>query len=240
AAAAAGLDIKSGGTALLGDLLALAGALAQAGYTALSERSRADVSTPLYSTFTSLVCGLELLVVCWLADIPLTGFDRATQWSLLGLLVLPQLLGLGAMNFALGRTSATTMSILLLLETPVAALAAWWLMGQDIEPATIPGLLLIIVGVTIVLMSGSEERAAQPRGARLADIPPYPAHAPYMPHAVPTPGHAAYRDDAQRDPRVDWAGHRDSPTVRFTYHGAGAFDTMRLRVPRIAEDEPEH
>ncbi|MFE2595681.1 DMT family transporter [Streptomyces sp. NPDC059396] len=239
AAAAAGLDIESGGTALLGDLLALAGALAQAGYTALSERSRADVSTPLYSTFTSLVCGMELLVVCWLADIPLTGFDRATQWSLLGLLVLPQLLGLGALNFALGRTSATTMSILLLLETPVAALTAWWLMGQHIKLATIPGLLLIIVGVTIVLTSSNEERAAAQQGTYRPAIPPYPAYAPYTPQPLPAPRHLTSRHDAERDPRVDWATYRDSPTVRFTYHGAGAFDTVHLRRPRFAEDEPE-
>ncbi|MFD5780375.1 DMT family transporter [Streptomyces sp. NPDC126933] len=245
AAAAAGLDIESGGTALLGDLLALAGALAQAGYTALSERSRADVSTPLYSTFTSLVCGMELLVVCWLADIPLTGFDRATQWSLLGLLVLPQLLGLGALNFALGRTSATTMSILLLLETPVAALTAWWLMGQNIKPATIPGLLLIIVGVTIVLMSGNEERAPGQPGTYRPEIPPYPAYAPYTPQPLPTPGHLTVRHDAERrhdagrDPRVDWASYHESPTVRFTYHGAGAFDTVHLRRPRSAKDESE-
>ncbi|WP_327235423.1 DMT family transporter [Streptomyces sp. NBC_01317] len=263
AAAAAGFDIKAGGTALLGDLLALAGALAQAGYTALSEKSRADVSTPLYSTFTSLVCGLELLLVCWLVDIPLTGFDRATQWSLLGLLVLPQLLGLGALNFALGRTSATSMSVLLLLETPVAAVIAWWLMGQHIELATLPGLLLIIVGVTVVLTSGGAERGAAGQGtypgtntgtyggtygrggyggAYGAGVPPYPDHAPHTPQLPSDRDHVAHPEDAaRRDPRVDWAryqeSHHESPTVRFTYHGAGAFDTVHLRRPHSDEDE---
>ncbi|MFJ2646261.1 DMT family transporter [Streptomyces sp. NPDC087420] len=250
AAAAAGFDIKAGGTALLGDLLALAGALAQAGYTALSEKSRADVSTPLYSTFTSLVCGFELLLVCWLVDIPLTGFDSATQWSLLGLLVLPQLLGLGALNFALGRTSATSMSVLLLLETPVAALIAWWLMGQNIELVTLPGLLLIIVGVTVVLTSGGAEEAAARQGTYPgtytgtygAGVPPYPDYAPHTPQLPFDPEQVALREDAaRRDPRVDWAmyqeSHHESPTVRFTYHGAGAFDTVHLRRPHSDEDE---
>lgn len=266
AAAAAGLDITSGGTALLGDLLALTGALAQAGYTALSEKSRADVSTPLYSTFTSLVCGLELLLVCWLVDIPLTGFDSATQWSLLGLLVLPQLLGLGALNFALGRTSATSVSVLLLLETPVAALIAWWLMGQHIELATLPGLLLIIVGVTVVLTSGgaaqvtarqdTDPAPGRPHrgmntdtgagtgsgtGGYGANVPPYPDHAPYAPYAPQPPSepdHLVPRQEAaRRDPRVDWARDHESPTIRFTYHGAGAFDTVHLRRPRFEEDE---
>ncbi|MEY9947728.1 DMT family transporter [Kitasatospora sp. GAS1066B] len=240
AAAAGGLDIRSGGTALTGDLLALLGAVAQAGYTALSERSRADVSTPLYSTFTSLVCGLELLVVCRLAHIPLTGFDRSTQLSLLGLLVLPQILGLGSLNFALGRTSATTMSVLLLLETPVAALAAWWFMGQGIKPATVPGLLLIIVGVTVVVTSGVEQATAQQGRHRRTAIPPYPAHAPYTPQPPYTPPHLTFPHPVRRDPRVDWARHTedDSPTVILTYHGAGAFDTLFLRMPHAAEEEP--
>ncbi|QIQ06932.1 DMT family transporter [Streptomyces liangshanensis] len=265
ATAAAGLDIRTGGTALLGDLLALVGAVAQAGYTALSEKSRADVSTPLYSTFTSLVCGLELLLVCWLADIPLTGFDSATHWSLLGLLVLPQLLGLGALNFALGRASATSMSVLLLLETPVAALIAWWLMGQHIELATLPGLLLIIVGVTVVLTSGGTEQAAGRQGAYPDHPYPYPqptpgatagatagagpggAAVPPGPYGVgvpPYPGHAPHTpplpaEAARRDPRVDWAAYQESPTVRFTYHGAGAFDTVHLRRPHFEAGEGE-
>lgn len=240
AAAAGGLDIKSGGTALLGDLLAVVGAIAQAGYTALSERSRADVSTPLYSTVTSLVCGLELLAVCWLAHIPLTGFDRTTQLSLLGLLILPQILGLGSLNFALGRTSATTMSVLLLLETPVAALTAWWLLGQHIKAATMPGLLLIIIGVTVVVTSGSGEQAAAQQGRYRKEIPPYPAYAPYTPQLPPAPERLPLWHGAKRDPRLDWASYTrdDSPTVRLTYHGAGAFDTLTLRRPHVEEEEP--
>ncbi|WP_326808089.1 EamA family transporter [Streptomyces sp. NBC_01775] len=182
AVAATGLDLKAGGTALLGDALALAGAIALAGYTALSEKARPGVSTPLYSTVTSLICGLELLAVCWLAGIPLTGFDQTTHLSLLGLLILPQLLGLGSMNFALGRTSATTMSVLLLLEAPVAALTAWWLLGQHIEIATLPGLLLIIVGVMVVVTSGGGERAAAEEAGQLPGTLPYPAHPPYEPY----------------------------------------------------------
>ncbi|WP_218137229.1 DMT family transporter [Streptomyces griseoaurantiacus] len=258
AVAAAGLDIKSGGTALMGDLLALAGAVAQAAYTALSQKARADVSTPLFSTFSSLVCGLELLAICLLSGTPLTGLDRSTQLSLLGLLLLPQLLGLGSMNFALGRTSATTMSVLLLLETPVAALAAWWLMGQSIEAAAMPGLLLIIVGVTVVVTSGNQEQGAPLRSRHREESSPYPGYAPYPPHlpstnGAPTAGEWEYSlparalvDDwptpprpqplgtrAGWDPRVDWAGldEYDSPTITLTYHGAGAFTTMSLRRP---------
>lgn len=240
AAAAAGVDIQSGSrTALLGDLLALAGAVAQAGYAALSEKSRADVSTPLYSTVTSLVCGLELLAACWLFDIQLTGFDRTTQLSLLGLLILPQLLGLGALNFVLGRTSATTMSVLLLLETPVAALMAWSLMDQGVAAATVPGLLLIIIGVTVVVTSDSggkpaprEDDLRGPHELRRQDeqrrqdnhgagTPPYPAYAPY-PHPSQLPPAVG----------VSTVGEPADNTPAQAVEAWAAFESARPATPR--------
>ncbi|MGX1912466.1 DMT family transporter [Streptomyces phaeochromogenes] len=242
AAAAAGVDIQSGSrTALLGDLLALAGAVAQAGYAALSEKSRADVSTPLYSTVTSLVCGLELLAACWLFDIPLTGFDRTTQLSLLGLLILPQLLGLGALNFVLGRTSATTMSVLLLLETPVAALMAWSLMDQGVAAATVPGLLLIIIGVTVVVTSDSggkpaprEDDLRGPHELRWQDeqrrqdaygagAPPFPAYAPYpYPHPSRLPPAVG----------VSTAGDPADSTPAHASEAWAAFENAQPTTPR--------
>ncbi|MGW4033799.1 DMT family transporter [Streptomyces sp. NPDC004838] len=238
AATAAGLDIESGGTALMGNLLAILGAIAQAGYTALSEKCRADVSTPLYSAFTSLVCGVQLFGVCWLAGIPMTGFDRSTQLSLLGLLILPQILGLGSLNFVLGRTSATTTSVLLLLETPVAALAAWLLMDQGIKPATAPGLALIIIGVTVAVTNGSTERRGDPDVV----IPPYPAYAPSIPVQHHSTDTLTLRRSPARDPRAAWSRYstNEIPTPS-TYHGSGAFDTLILRWQRepVRDREPE-
>lgn len=249
AAAAAGVDIQSGSrTALLGDLLALAGAVAQAGYAALSEKSRADVSTPLYSTVTSLVCGLELLAACWLFDISLTGFDRTTQLSLLGLLILPQLLGLGALNFVLGRTSATTMSVLLLLETPVAALMAWSLMDQGVAAATVPGLLLIIIGVTVVVTSDSggkpaplEDDLRGPHELRWQDeqrrqdaygagAPPFPAHAP-PPYPHPHP-YASQLPPAVGVSTVSAAGESTDSTPARASEAWAAFESARPATPR--------
>jgi drug/metabolite transporter (DMT)-like permease len=258
AAAAAGVDIQSGSrTALLGDLLALAGAVAQAGYAALSEKSRADVSTPLYSTVTSLVCGLELLAACWLFDIPLTGFDRTTQLSLLGLLILPQLLGLGALNFVLGRTSATTMSVLLLLETPVAALMAWSLMDQGVAAATVPGLLLIIIGVTVVVTSDSggkpaprEDDLRGPHELRWQDeqrrqdaygpgAPAFPAHAPpphphsYSSQLPPAGGISGVRERADHTPAHAVEAGRPSRPPDRQHPGTHHSRPNARRDPRV-------
>ncbi|WP_030939456.1 hypothetical protein [Streptomyces sp. NRRL S-646] len=135
------------------------------------------------------------------------------------------------------------MSVLLLLETPVAALAAWWFMGQGIKPATVPGLLLIIVGITAVVTSGVAERATAQQGRPLGTgIPPYPAYAPDPAQPPPALRHPKCPASARQDPRVDWASYTgdESPTVTLTtYHGAGAFDTLFLRMPRMPRTEEE-
>jgi hypothetical protein len=205
--------------------------VAQAGYTFLSHKARADVSTPLYSTVSSLVCGLELLVICRLAHVPLTGFDTSTHLSLLGLLVLPQLLGLGSMNFALGRVSATTMSVLLLLETPVAALAAWLLMGQGIQAAAYPGLLLTIVGVMVVVTSGDtagagEAKTAPPQSTDRRRIPyyaPYPLPTARGTQRLPTPRESflhAWERSRGGLPEEQWGEH-EHDTLALVLRAAG-------------------
>ncbi|MEV7734422.1 hypothetical protein AB0O75_20495 [Streptomyces sp. NPDC088921] len=77
---------------------------------------------------------MELLLVCHPAHISMADLDRSARLSLLGLPLLPPLLGLDALNFVLGRRSATTISVVLLLKTPIAAVGAWWLIRQQISP----------------------------------------------------------------------------------------------------------
>ncbi|MER5936927.1 DMT family transporter [Streptomyces sp. NPDC001928] len=153
AALASGMDGQASTEALLGDALALIGAIALAGYTAFSEQARPDVSTMTYSVLCSTVCAVELLVLCLVTGTPLFTFDGNTWLALLGLLVFPQLLGLFSLNFALGRAPATAVSVLLLLEAPVAAVIAWLWLGQLPGGSALPGLLMIMLGVVVVVVA---------------------------------------------------------------------------------------
>ncbi|MET8952018.1 DMT family transporter [Streptomyces sp. NPDC004393] len=160
AAIASGMDGRAGTAAVVGDALALAGAIALAGYTAISEQARPDVSTMVYSVLCSSVCTVELLILCLVTGTPLFAFDGGTWLALLGLLIFPQLLGLFSLNFVLGRAPATAVSILLLLEAPVAALIAWLWLGQLPAATAWPGLLMIMLGVTAVVVA--DARRADP------------------------------------------------------------------------------
>jgi drug/metabolite transporter (DMT)-like permease len=152
---ATGADFGTSGRAFAGDLLAVAGGLAAAVYTALGERARVTLSTTTYTTICYGVCALALLVGCLLGGVPLTGFDGPTWLAILGLVVGAQLLGHSMFSYALRRISATTISVLILLEAPGAALIAWVWLGQLPRAAALPGLGLLLVGVAIVVLSGA-------------------------------------------------------------------------------------
>ncbi|WP_328672296.1 DMT family transporter [Streptomyces sp. NBC_00328] len=167
AAVAGGGDYGNGGKALLGDLLALLGAIALAAYTAFSARARTHIGTPVHSVICSLVCSLELIIVCLATGTGGPRLDGRTVLALLGLLVLPQLLGLVSLNFSLGRAPATVVSVALLMEAPLAAFIAWAAMGQVPSGTAWLGLAMITGGVTVVVVG--DARAGRGAVAALPD-----------------------------------------------------------------------
>lgn len=157
---ATGADFRAGGTAFAGDLLAVAGGMAAAAYTAFGERARTAVTTTTYTTICYGLCAVALLAVCLVAGVPLHGYPATTWLALLALTGGAQLLGHSMFNYALHRISAPTVSVLILLEVPGAAIIGWLWLGQAPRPGSWPGLLLLVVGVAVVVLGG--RRAVAP------------------------------------------------------------------------------
>ncbi|SIN32431.1 DMT family transporter [Micromonospora cremea] len=170
---ATGADVGISGRAVLGDLLALAGGLFAAVYTAFGERARASISTTTYTTICYGICALILLVVCLLGGVRMTGFDGRTWLAILALVAGAQLLGHSMFNYALHRIPATTVSVLILLEVPGAALLGWVWLGQLPRPYALLGMALLLVGVAVVVIGGTRAgRRATPPTPLPADAAP--------------------------------------------------------------------
>jgi drug/metabolite transporter (DMT)-like permease len=158
AALATGADVTVSGRAVAGDLLAVGGGMAGAVYATLGERARATTSTTTYTTVCYAVSAAGLALACLVGGVRLHGFDGRT-WLAIGAMTLgPQLLGHSMINYALRRVSATTVSVLLLLEVPGAALIAWAWLGQVPAARSLPGLVLLLVGVAVVLLGAARGR----------------------------------------------------------------------------------
>jgi drug/metabolite transporter (DMT)-like permease len=157
-----GVDAGRSGSAALGDLLSLAGAIAMAGYVALGNRVMRSASTAVYTTFAYTTCALVLLPVCLLTGTQLAGFSTRTWLELATVTVGAQLLGHTLLNAALPRVGVTPLALAILLEVPGASLVAWVWLGQAPPLSVLPGAALMLLGLGVVV-------SATPRAAGLPD-----------------------------------------------------------------------
>jgi drug/metabolite transporter (DMT)-like permease len=152
-----GVDFSLDPTALLGDVLALLGGVFAALYTVAGAEVRRTVSTTSYTALCYSTAAVLLAVTCLLGGVTMTGYDSKTWAQLLALTLGAQLLGHSVFNVVLRSTSATVVSLALLLEVPGAALIAAAALGQTPPLAALPAAVLLLLGLGIVIFSGGEE-----------------------------------------------------------------------------------
>jgi drug/metabolite transporter (DMT)-like permease len=149
-----GVDLSISTRALQGDLLALAGSVAVAGYTVIGSRARRSVTTTSYTFVCYGTAAVLLLVACLVSGQHLVGYD-AKQWALIGLVtVTAQMLGHSVFNHLLDSISPMLVSLALLLEIPGAALLAAAFLGQVPPGGVFAGLAMILAGMAAVIVTG--------------------------------------------------------------------------------------
>jgi drug/metabolite transporter (DMT)-like permease len=158
-----GVDLSLSRRALVGDLLALVGAVGGAAYIVLGARVRQGVSTTTYTFVCYGSCALLLLVASLVSGQSLAGY-AASQWVLLLTVTLTShLLGHSVFNHLLATTSPMLVSLALLLEVPGASLLAAVILGQVPPPAAVVGLLVVLSGMALVVIGSTETNATTPR-----------------------------------------------------------------------------
>ena len=151
----AAVDLRVSGEALVGDLLAVAGGAFAALYMTAGSEVRRSVSTTTYTLLCYGTTALLLLVVCVAARQPLAGYDADDWLKLLALTLGAQLLGHSLFNRVLKTVGPTTVSMLILLEIPGAALVAAAFLGQTPPLLAAPAFLLLVAGLAIVVRASS-------------------------------------------------------------------------------------
>lgn len=161
-AALSGVDLRVSAHAFLGDLLALTAALLAAVYMTLGSKVRQTVSLTPYATICYSTAACTLALMATIGGQHLIGFGSDAWLKILALTAGAQLMGHTMFNRALKTTSATVVSVVILLEVPIAALlAAVWL-GQIPSLWALPGALLILAGLVAVSMAGAESGSSEP------------------------------------------------------------------------------
>ncbi|MFI0432423.1 MAG: DMT family transporter [Candidatus Nanopelagicales bacterium] len=162
-----GVDVALDARSLIGDALALVGAMLAAAYVTVGEAARRDVSTPTYTLIAYSSSAIALLPVCLLGGVALAGYPTSAWVLIVALTLLAQLLGHSLINATLRTTSATVTSMGILFEMPIATILAALFLGQWPPAAVLPALVLLLVGVAIVVRAGAGSTAS----ATLAESP---------------------------------------------------------------------
>jgi drug/metabolite transporter (DMT)-like permease len=162
-----GVDVALDARSLIGDALALVGAMLAAAYVTVGEAARRDVSTPTYTLIAYSSSAIVLLPVCLWGGVALAGYPTSAWVLIAALTLLAQLLGHSLINATLRTTSATVTSMGILFEMPIATILAALFLGQWPPLAVLPALVLLLVGVAIVVRAGAGSTAS----ATLAESP---------------------------------------------------------------------
>lgn len=151
AALLSGIDSAVSPRALAGDALAVVGGIFAAMYVSIGAEARRSLSTTTYTLVCYSTASVLLLVGCLVGRAQLGGYRPVTWLQLLALTAGAQLLGHSVINRVLRTTSATVVSLAILLEVPGAALIAAVFLHQRPPAAALPAAALLLVGIGLVV-----------------------------------------------------------------------------------------
>ena len=138
---------------LLGDALALLGALAMVPYLLLTRGLGSRLKLAPFSLYATGVGA----IILWLT----AGLTLSTEafilptgdplWALLGAALIPQMIGHSALTLSLRHLTPTEVGIATLIEPAGAALLAWWWMSELPSLLTTCASIITLLGVSVAL-----------------------------------------------------------------------------------------
>ncbi|HEY1099935.1 MAG TPA: DMT family transporter [Myxococcota bacterium] len=161
-AVAIALDVRAdaASASMVGNMLALGGAVAIAVYVLVLRAQQADV-LPTSAVLTG-VAALTILPVAIAVDAPLTPLDGRQAFWLLLLALGPQVIGHTALNAALRRLPASVVSGSILGEPIIAAVLALLILDERIGPQTFVGGVVTLVGIFVLVRAQTTSAASTP------------------------------------------------------------------------------
>jgi drug/metabolite transporter (DMT)-like permease len=133
----------------LGNLLALAGAIAASGYLLVGRALRARVSLIAYIWLAYSTAAVLLLAAALASGTRLLSLPGAA-WAFMAALALgPQLLGHTSFNWALRRLTATFVAVAIVGEPVGAAVLAYFFFDETFSVLQLSGFVLLLTGIFV-------------------------------------------------------------------------------------------
>lgn len=142
---------------LLGDVLALLGAIMTSGYLMIGSKLRQEMDVLSYVSvvYTFSACFLLIASVSW--GIPFTGYKASSYLYMALLAIVPQLIGHTAINWSLKHLKTSMVAITILGEPIGASILAYIIFHETIESFQGIGIVLIFLAIIISSRKGRKE-----------------------------------------------------------------------------------
>lgn len=138
-----------GGGRLGGDLFGIATAVAYGSYILTVNRLRQGQTTSEIMTAVAFGAALLLGVLTWATEAGWMPAKLSDFAPLVTLALVAQVLGQGAIAYALAQLPASFGAVVLLVQPVIAALLAWRFFGEALGPVELAGAATVLVGVEL-------------------------------------------------------------------------------------------
>jgi drug/metabolite transporter (DMT)-like permease len=143
---------------VLGDALAIAGAIFAAIYVLIGRKVRQELSLVGYAGSVYAIAAVALAVAMLLSGTPFVGFP-ADAWLLFAAMTAgPQFLGHTVFNHLLGEVKASVVSVALLAEPIGATLLGVVIYHELPGPQTVVGAVVVLAGVAVTVLAEAGAR----------------------------------------------------------------------------------
>ncbi|GGD27265.1 DMT family transporter [Pontibacillus salipaludis] len=150
-------DFQISGLALLGDILALLGAMMVTGYFLLGQTVRKRLSLMTYTFVVYGISTITLFIYNIILQNPFFGYPSQYWMIFLALAIIPTFLGHTLFNWSLKWLSTSTISMSIVFEPVGASLLAYVILGETISWTQWLGGMIVIVGLSLFIYSTSKK-----------------------------------------------------------------------------------
>ncbi len=145
----AGGDWQAGGTALLGDGLALIGAAAAAAYLVLGRRLRASVPLFPYLGAVNAIAAIGLVIAALITGAELTHLPAHSYLACVCAALVASFIGHSLLNAAVRVTPTHLVALAILGEPLCSSLITWVAFGEEPPIHAVFGGIIVIVGIAV-------------------------------------------------------------------------------------------
>lgn len=151
-------DFQISGTALLGDILAILGAITITIYFLFGQRVRKQLSLMTYTFIVYSISSITLIIYNLALQNPFLGYPTNHWWIFLALAIFPTFFGHTLFNWALRWLSTSTISMGIIFEPVGATILAYFIFGEQVNASQWLGGAIVLTGLFLFIVSTSRKR----------------------------------------------------------------------------------